>query len=216
MKHWSDYETILLDMDGTILDLAYDNYFWRQLVPRCLARHRAKPQPDVSEALFAQYASLQGSLDWYCLDYWSRELGLDLRALKSASSHRVRFLPGAREFLEDVRRRGRRVVLVSNAHRYTLEVKKNITGMERWIGRFESSHDYGRPKESAEFWPALAAELGFDPAATLFVDDSPAVLAAAAEFGIGGVVGVRHPDSGESERPAPAPVSIRGLGELVG
>src|SRR5690606_25736777 len=97
MKKWGDYETILLDMDGTILDLAYDNYFWRQLVPRCLARRRAEPQPHVSEALFEQYASVQGSLAWYCLDHWARELELDLRALKSASSHRIRFLPGAQD-----------------------------------------------------------------------------------------------------------------------
>ena len=94
MIDWSQHKTILLDMDGTVLDLAFDNYFWRELVPRCLARARQQNPEQASAELFEMYASVQGSLEWYCLDYWTSALGLDLRALKSASSQRIRFLPG--------------------------------------------------------------------------------------------------------------------------
>lgn len=215
MDHWRDFETILLDMDGTILDLAFDNYFWRQLVPRCLARRQGLPQPHVTAKLFDQYASRQGSLEWYCIDYWTRELALDLRALKAASSHRVRFLPGATRFLDAVQASGKRVVLVTNAHRYTLEVKKGVTGMERWIDTFVSSHDFGAPKESAGFWPALADHLGFDPQTTLFIDDSIPVLDAAAAFGIRGILAVTRPDSGEPERLPPSHGAIRAIGQLA-
>ena len=30
---WQEVDTVLLDMDGTLLDLAFDNYFWQTLVP---------------------------------------------------------------------------------------------------------------------------------------------------------------------------------------
>ena len=30
---WQEVDTVLLDMDGTRLDLAFDNYFWQTLVP---------------------------------------------------------------------------------------------------------------------------------------------------------------------------------------
>ena len=30
---WTRIDTILLDMDGTLLDLGFDNFFWREHVP---------------------------------------------------------------------------------------------------------------------------------------------------------------------------------------
>ena len=30
---WNSIETFFLDMDGTLLDLAYDNYFWHEHIP---------------------------------------------------------------------------------------------------------------------------------------------------------------------------------------
>ena len=34
---WENIETVLLDMDGTLLDLHFDNHFWLQHVPVCYA-----------------------------------------------------------------------------------------------------------------------------------------------------------------------------------
>ena len=38
---WMRVETVLLDLDGTLLDLAFDNYFWRERVPAAYAAARA-------------------------------------------------------------------------------------------------------------------------------------------------------------------------------
>ena len=148
---------------------------------------------------------MQGSLDWYCLDYWTDALSLDLRALKSASSHRVRYLPGAVEFLRVLQATGKPVVLVTNAHAYTLEIKKGVAGLGRWIDTFVSSHEFGAPKESAVFWQGVQERLGFDPSRTLFIDDSQPVLDAAANSGIGGVLAdypARLPAAGAGRRAA--------------
>ena len=215
MVDWRQYETILLDMDGTLLDLAFDNYFWRELVPRCLARSRNVDQERARADLFERYAEVQGSLDWYCLDFWSAELGLDLRELKSASSHRIRFLPGAREFLCTLSGWRKRIILVTNAHGMTLDVKKGIAGLDRYVSEFVSSHELGFAKEHSEFWPLLHGRLGFDPESTLFVDDSMPVLDAAATFGLHGIVAVTGPDTRLPDNEAGAHMSVRRIVELL-
>ncbi len=212
MLDWRQYETILLDMDGTVLDLAFDNYFWRELVPRCLARSRHMSQDKVRAELFEHYASKQGSLDWYCLDYWTRQLDLDIRALKNASSQRIRFLPGARKFLTAIIGMRKRLVLVTNAHADTLAVKKGVAGLERYFDLFISSHEFGRAKEQAEFWPLLQSRIEFDLATTLLVDDSLPVLDAAAEFGLRNIVAVTRPDS---RQPGNSPGVHRGVNGVV-
>jgi len=214
MINLSDIETLLLDMDGTILDLAFDNYFWRELIPRCMARARAGDFDSARRELTRLYAEREGSLAWYCLDYWSDALELDLRALKVASSHRIRFLPGARDGLARLAASGIRLVLVTNAHGATLEIKRGVVGLDRYFDAFVTSHDIGLAKEDPDFWPALREALGFDPGLTAFVDDSPAVLETARQQGLADVIAVRRPDSSAPERHSAGDRSIATLGEL--
>ena len=208
---WGQFDTVLLDMDGTLLDLSFDNWFWREAVPRCLARSRGADAHDIREQLFDKFARKQGSLDWYCLDYWTAELGLDLRALKSASSHRIRYLPGAREFLQRARDSGKRLVLVTNAHADTLAVKTGVCGLAQFFEACVSAHEFGAPKESQDFWPQLRDRLGFDPDRTLFVDDSLPVLDAASAFGMGGVVAITRPDTRQPVRTVERHYAVEGV-----
>jgi HAD superfamily hydrolase (TIGR01509 family) len=215
MLDWRQYETILLDMDGTVLDLAFDNYFWRELVPRSLARSRRMNQAEVRAELFDHYASKQGSLDWYCLDYWTEELDLDIRALKNAASQRIRFLPGAREFLTTVNGMRKRLVLVTNAHVDTLAVKNGVVGLDRFFDTFISSHELGCAKEQAEFWPLLRSRVEFDLATTVFIDDSLAVLDAAAEFGIEHIIAITRPDSSQPDNSPGVHRGVNGVFSLI-
>lgn len=198
---WSDVDTVLLDMDGTLLDLSFDNFFWLEWVPRKYGEARGLTLAAAQTELAPQFAAMRGRLEWYCTDYWSRELSLDIAALKREVSDRIDWLPGAREFLSALRRLSKRLVLVTNAHHDSLRIKDAKTGLAAYFDALVSSHQFGYAKEHAGFWPALRAAHPFDPLRTLFIDDSLPVLRAAREHGVAHVVAVTHPDSQLAGRP---------------
>lgn len=192
---WSSAEWVILDMDGTILDLAYDNYFWRELIPERYAAARGLSRQQAREELLPKFLEVQHTLPWYCTEYWSGVTGLDVAGLKREIRDRIRALEGAERFLQHVRDSGRRLWLATNAHRDSWTLKMEHTGLGRYFDQIVSSHDYGAPKEDAAFWQRFRADKPFDTERALFVDDSLPVLQAARAFGICQVVGLRHPDS---------------------
>ena len=185
----------MLDMDGTLLDLAYDNYIWKDLVPRHYATRNDMTFTAARDHLFGQYQAIQGELEWYCLDHWCERLGVDVVQLHRDADERIGYLPGAREFLEAVREKDMRVLLVTNSHPDTLELKDTVTGLGEYFDGVFSSHNYGHAKETQAFWHALQDDIGFDIDTTLFVDDSQPVLRSAAKYGLEMLVTVTRPDS---------------------
>lgn len=197
---WTLIDTVLLDLDGTLLDLAFDNHFWLELIPATYAAARSMSVADARVALMPRFRACEGTLNWYCIEYWSRELGLDVVALKRSVAGRIAWLPGVPEFLRELRSRGKRLVLLTNAHPQTLRIKDERTGVTGFMDAVYSSHEFGAPKEDPRFWERVRALEPFDPQRTLFVDDSPAVLRAAAAAGVRWIFAISRPDTSAAER----------------
>jgi HAD superfamily hydrolase (TIGR01509 family) len=191
----SNCDTLMLDMDGTLLDLAFDNYLWMHIVPREFARQNDMLEEQAREQLYATMRKLQGSLDWYCLDYWSDQLGLDIAALHRDANHRIGYLPGAEEFLKQVSAMELRLLLVSNSHGTTLEIKNEVTEVKRFFDEIYLSHDLGHAKEEQPFWESLQDQENFDPQRTMFMDDNLSVLGSARDYGIRHLVAVARPET---------------------
>lgn len=195
MLNWNTIDTVLLDMDGTLLDLHFDNHFWVEYLPQCYARKHGQTLEWAKEQVHPLMHRLQGKMDWYCLDFWTRELGLPIVELKREIAHLIQLRPDADVFLQALQESGRQVILITNAHRDSLSLKMERVELRTWFQRLISSHDFGYPKEEQAFWHALRAEVDFDPARTLFIDDGLAILRSAREFGIAQLLAVRQPDS---------------------
>jgi GMP/IMP 5'-nucleotidase len=208
-------DTLMLDMDGTLLDLAFDNYMWLQHIPAEYARQHGLEADEAHRRLHEQYRRLQGQLEWYCLDHWSERLDLDVVGLHRQQRDRIGWLPGAQEFLEAMQQRAQRVIMVTNSHPDTLAVKSEVTGIERYFAHIYTSHEFGYPKERQDFWQALAAAEGFDPQRTMFVDDTETVLASARRFGVGHVVRVTRPDTTQAVRHCETYVAVEGVRDLL-
>lgn len=205
----------MLDMDGTILDLAYDNYMWLTLVPQRWAEQNGMTFAEARKFLFAKFAAAQGDLRWYCLDHWSELLGLDVAQLHRENHERIDFLPGALDFLQRIRASHVRLLLVTNSHQATLDLKNEVTGLTKYFDGIYTSHNYGFSKERQEFWQALRDETDFDPATTMFVDDSEPVLRSASSYGVRHPVAIAHPDTSRPRSKESQFVAVTGIRDLL-
>ncbi|MFP5402333.1 MAG: GMP/IMP nucleotidase [Gammaproteobacteria bacterium] len=195
MIDWAQIDTVFLDMDGTLLDLHFDNHFWREHMPRRYAEYHGLDEAIARERLAQHYDRHAGTLNWYCIDFWSSELALDVVQLKEEVVHLIAVRPDVPAFLQALRASGRRVVMVTNAHPKSLGLKMRETRIDAWFDALISSHRLGLPKEHPDFWAALQTVEAYDPRRTLFVDDSLPVLESAKAYGIAHLLAVCNPDS---------------------
>ncbi|MFT7386865.1 MAG: FMN phosphatase YigB (HAD superfamily) [Candidatus Endobugula sp.] len=227
MINWNKIDTVLLDMDGTLLDLHYDNYFWSTYLPMRYAAIKGIPLALAQAHLHEHIQSLDGTLNWYCLDYWSDTLALDVGKLKAENdvAHKITERPYTEAFLQFLHKQKKHVILVTNAHPIGLTMKLNATCIQAYLHRTISSHQFNTPKEEQLFWQRLSAHLlttdngeasnyTFDPQTTLFIDDNARILAAAEEYGIAHTIGIHQPDS-HVHRELTIPNAIHHFSEIM-
>jgi putative hydrolase of the HAD superfamily len=215
MIDWNQIDSVMLDMDGTLLDLHFDNHFWLEYVPQQFADAQGISLETAKEDLYARYRSRLGTLEWYCIDHWSRELGLDIALLKEEVDHLIAVHPHVIDFLDELMCAGKQRVLVTNAHQKTLALKMEKTRLAGFFDQIISSHQLGLPKEHPEFWHRLQNICPFDKERTLFVDDSPSVLDSAREYGINWLLVVLRPDSKGPVREAGEYQAIHDFSEIT-
>jgi len=200
MLNWQAIDTVFLDMDGTLLDLHFDSHFWLEFLPRIYASKNGLDPDEARLWLHERIMQEVGTIQWYCFDYWSKELDLPIAELKHQVADRIGYLSSVPEFLKRVRATGRRVVIVTNSHRAGVDLKFKHTNLGDEVERVISSHDFGVPKEQVAFWEHLNTIEPFDPRRTLMVDDSLPVLRAAREYGIEHLLTIAKPDSKRPSR----------------
>ena len=215
MIDWSRVDTVFLDMDGTLLDLHFDNHFWQEHVPARYAERHGLPPTEARRRLVDVYRAKAGTLDWYCVDFWTRELQLDIARLKEEVAHLIAVHPDVPRFLQALRSAGKGVALVTNAHRKSLSLKMARTGLAAHFDLLITAHEVGLPKEEPAFWPALRAVLPYDPARTLLIDDSLPVLRSARQAGIAHLLAVYRPDTRQPEKAVDEFAAFRHFAEIM-
>jgi putative hydrolase of the HAD superfamily len=215
MIDWKNIDTVLLDMDGTLLDLHFDNYFWLTHLPRRYAEHYGISEAEALEKLSAHIKAHEGTLNWYCLEYWSEFLGMDVLSLKQEIQHKIQIRPFVVEFLQALQRQDKRLVLITNAHPQSLGLKLEVTEIDRWLHMVISSHEFQQPKEAQAFWRQLHQREPFDPQRTLFIDDTVRILDSAREFGIRHLLCLHQPDSQREHRNIEAYPAIHHFDEVM-
>ncbi len=196
---WDDIETVMLDMDGTLLDKHFDDYFWEVYLPEHYSLLHKISVEEAGRELRARYQEVENSLQWADLEYWSHTLDLDLPELKLRINHLIGVHPYVIEFLEFCLKKRKKLYLVTNAHSKALSIKLEKTSIGAWFDRVICAEEVGFAKEEPEFWPRLQELLGFVPEKSLLVDDTEKVLRVADAFGLGYLI---HIACSSSRRPA--------------
>jgi len=192
---WGSIETVLLDMDGTLLDLHFDNHFWLHHVPLCYAEKHELSHEQAHQHLASRYSEVKGSLNWYCVDFWTRELSLDIEQLKHDIADKISIRPDVSHFLAWLNANKKRVVLVTNAHPASLNLKMDRTKLHVHFDKIINAHDIGLAKEHDGFWEKLQDVESYDKNKTMLIDDNLDVLLSAADYGIQYCYGIEKPDS---------------------
>jgi putative hydrolase of the HAD superfamily len=208
---WSQIDDVLLDMDGTLLDRHFDNFFFEEELPRRYARLQRLPFEEARDRLMAMYRSVDRELAWTDLHYWSGRVGIDVVGMHRELSHMIRFLPGAERFLSAMREQGKRITILTNAHRAGVEIKTEKTGLDRMVHRIVDAFEVGYLKMRAEYWPACRRLVGFDPKRSLYIDDDEHCLTAASRFGLAQLF---HSAKSSSQLPPAFSVAFRSVEHL--
>jgi HAD superfamily hydrolase (TIGR01509 family) len=213
--HWPSIDTVLLDMDGTLLDKHFDDHFWEKYVPSQYAILHGIKMSEAEERLMDLYKAQEETLNWTDLDYWTNQLGLDIPALKKQVDHLISVHPKVIPFLDAVRAAGKRVCLVTNAHGKTLDLKLGKTALAGHFNDIVTSHEIGMPKEEPDFWDGLRQRIPFEPERTLLAEDTEAVLVSAASYGIAWLVHIAKSSSARPARMSERFYSVETFGEIM-
>ena len=187
-------------MDGTLLDLAYDDFIWNELLPIRYAEQHNCTLEQSKETLFSFYQQHNHTLKWYSSRFWTSQVDVDVLALQIEYKHKVAKRQGCIELLSYLKENNYPMWIATNADYAGLQFKLEETGLRDYFDVIVSSETLGHAKEFIEFWQVLQQEHPFDPSNCYFIDDTEKVLNGAKTFGIEQLYSIQQPSSAKSAR----------------
>ena len=212
---WTQIDSILLDLDGTLLDLNFDLHFWLEYLPKVYSEKHNISHKQAKDILLPMLNAVKGKLDWYCIDFWQEKLDLDIMKLKNNISHLIKVHPNVKRFLTLARKHDKQIYLITNAHRKTIKLKMSVTQLQDYFDGIVSSHDFGVAKQEQAFWHKLSEVINLDKNRAIFFDDSLDVLKSAFEFNIKHVVAISKPSSKIKTKVIPGFINIENFSQAL-
>ncbi len=213
-------DTLFLDMDGTLLDLHFDTFFWNCHLPKRYAEIHDLPTEKASTIVAKHMKTAKGTTKWSSTEHWSNTLDVNVIELKHEIKHLIGYRPGTREFLATARDSSVQLILLTDADPHVIALKEATLceaghSLLQYMDKTISSQELGYLKENSAFWPSLSQDLSFIAATSSLIDDNLAVLHTARNYGIGHLVAVNQPDSKEPRQNTEPFESVNHLHELI-
>ncbi len=215
-----NFESVLLDMDGTLLDGHFDDLFWNDWVPKAYAAKNGLALNHARQQVQSELHAVAGQIAWYDFDRWADHFGLDLESLQESGRSLIQCRPGTLALMDYLTDHNMPMILATNAHPKVLAFKlkaiqANHPPFTAYFSDIITSHSFGSPKEAHGFWQQLTEQTGINPARSALIDDNAKVLDAAKAYGIAGLIAISQPNSNQPPRPLLGYENVCYLNELI-
>jgi len=186
---FKDIECLLIDMDGVILDNAYDNDFWQNQIPEVIADNKGIAFDDAKRLAIQIFNYKKNTKDWYDVDYWSNMLDIDIEAQKRSekSFSRISLYDGVIDTLSVLKNKTK-MILITNAHRKTLNIKLEKYNLTPYFDEMVCAHELHYVKEDIQLWYMLRSKYRLDYEKTLLVEDTINNINVGLSAGISGAI----------------------------
>jgi HAD superfamily hydrolase (TIGR01549 family) len=168
---------ISFDLDGTLVDAAYGNVVWNHGIPEEYAKKYGMPFEEARDYIMNEYRAVgDGDILWYHIEHWLARFDLPVRpsTLLDRFEAHIAAYDGVAEVLQQLSRKGYRMIVASNAARIFVEKELAFTGLEPFFERIISAtSDYRIVKKGEAFYRRLLAELDMTPEELVHVGDHP-------------------------------------------
>ena len=175
---------ILSDLDGVILDLAYDKKFWELWLPEQVTRQTNKSIEEAKAEIMTEIDIQRGTLNFYDLNYWDDLLNVDCMQIFQEKEERCSYLAGSYEALQRLSTLKNPKYILTNGDPRIQEYKAETQNFLEFFDSIFYSMHAGYPKESKEFWALARHNLNLEFEDAIFIDDDLKVVSAAAKAGI--------------------------------
>jgi len=207
---------ILLDIDGVLLDLSFDNLFWQELIPLKLASSKNISIEEAKTEIKKTASKIYGTLPWYELEFWESRYDIDFLSVANKHSSKINFLPDSEKILQQLASLDKRIILLTNCDPRLLNIKANAVPFMQYVDGCISSVEIGAVKENQNFWGPAFRYFNINPNFSLFADDNLYVVNSAIKAGIKNSFQVLEPTGDGSIINKPdATLTIRNISDLI-
>jgi len=162
---------ISFDVDGTLVDLEYNDLIWFKEIPELVARKKKISFEKSLKFVHEEYAKLgEHNLNWYDINYWISYFGIEISPDKIFEKYepQVKIYPEVIPLLEELKKKYILIVITAMPREFLIPKMKNLEKYFKFS--FSALSDFKELKNS-EIYSKISKVLKVPPEQILHIGD---------------------------------------------